>query len=60
HAEIGELLKLMPDAWAREVVIGVPGSGDERSFSVARIITFTSKHFIEHLDEISAIRQLTS
>jgi hypothetical protein len=56
HAEIAELLTLMPDAWEREVVIGVPGRGDEKAYSVARIITFTSEHFFEHLDEIAAIK----
>ena len=57
HAEITELLALIPDAWDREVIIGVPGRGDERAFSVAKIIGFTGEHFVEHLDEIAAIKE---
>jgi hypothetical protein len=56
HAEIAELLTLMPEAWEREVIIGVPGRGDERAYSVARIIGFTGEHFVEHLGEIMAIK----
>jgi hypothetical protein len=56
HEEIAELLTLMPEAWGREVVIGVPGRGDEQAYSVARIMEFTSEHFVEHLDEIAAIK----
>lgn len=57
HDEVAELLTLMPEAWEREVVIGVPGSGHERAYSVARIIEFTSEHFVEHMDEIAGIRK---
>lgn len=56
HNEIAELLSLMPEAWEREVVMGVPGSGQERAYSVARIVTFTSEHFVEHLGEIAAVK----
>jgi hypothetical protein len=56
HDEIGELLTLMPEAWEREVVMGVPGSGEERAFSVAQIVGFISEHFVEHLGEIEAIK----
>lgn len=57
HDEIAELLTLMPEAWEREVVIGVPGSGTERAYSVTRIMTFTGEHFVEHLGEIAAIKR---
>lgn len=56
HAEIAELLTLMPEAWEREVVMGVPGSGNEKAYKVARIIEFTSEHFVEHLGEIETIK----
>jgi len=57
HRETAELLTLIPEAWEREVIIGVAGSGDERAFGVAQIIDFTSEHFVEHLDEIASIRE---
>jgi hypothetical protein len=34
----------------------VPGRGDERAYSVARIIGFTGEHFAEHLGELAAIK----
>jgi uncharacterized damage-inducible protein DinB len=55
HQETAESLTLIPDAWDRQVVIGVPGSGDERAFSVAQIVNFTAEHFVGHLAEIAAI-----
>jgi uncharacterized damage-inducible protein DinB len=57
HDEIAELLTLMPEAWEREVVMGVPGSGSERAYSVAQIVQFTSDHFVEHLGEIATIKE---
>jgi len=57
HQETSELLTLIPEGWDREVIIGVPGRGDERTYSVARIIDFTSEHFGEHLGEIAAIKE---
>jgi uncharacterized damage-inducible protein DinB len=56
HNEIVELLTVMPEAWEQEVVIGVPGRGDEQAYSVARIMEFTGEHFVEHLGEIAAIK----
>jgi uncharacterized damage-inducible protein DinB len=56
HAEVAELLTLIPEAWEHEVVMGVPGSGQERAYSVARIMGFTGEHFVEHLGEIAAIK----
>ena len=56
HAELAELLTLMPEAWERDVVMGVPGSGQERAYSVAQIMGFTGEHFVEHLGEIAAIK----
>ena len=56
HQETVESLVLIPEAWERQVIIGVPGSGDERAFSVAQIVDFTAEHFVEHLDEIEGIR----
>jgi hypothetical protein len=57
HQETAESLTLMPEAWERQVVIGVPGSGEEQAFSVAQIVDFTSDHFVEHLDEIKGIKE---
>jgi len=57
HDETAGLLTLMPEAWERKVVVGVPGSGNERAYSVARIIEFTGEHFVEHLGEIEAIKE---
>lgn len=57
HAELAELLTLIPEGWDREVIIGSPGRGDERTYSVARIIDFTSEHFVEHLEEVTAIKR---
>jgi hypothetical protein len=36
--------------------MGVPGSGQERAYSVAQIMGFTGEHFVEHLGEIAAIK----
>ena len=57
YDETAGLLTLVPEAWEREAVTGVPGSGKERAYSVARIMEFTSEHFVEHLDEIAAIKE---
>ena len=57
HQETAESLALIPNAWDHQVIIGVPGSGDEQAFSVAQIVDFTAEHFVEHLGEIKGIRE---
>ena len=57
HQETAESLALIPDAWEHQVIIGVPGSGEEQAFSVAQIVAVTGEHFGEHLDEITAIKE---